>query len=103
MSLDKSQAGGIHEKVLVAPWANALGTSIAIGTSIRHAISHLKVAIIDGLYVISGSTNWSTSGETLQDNELIIHRSPTIAARYGAILDMNHAAMLKAMAARPVV
>lgn len=97
MSLDKSQAGGVHEKALVAGWAGSVGTTVAVGQSIKHAISHLKVCIIDGLYVISGSTNWSTSGETLQDNELVIHRNAGIAARYGAILDMNHAAMLTQM------
>lgn len=97
MSLDKSQSKGVHEKALVAPWASSEGTSVAVGTSIKHAISHLKVCIVDGLYVIGGSTNWSTSGETKQDNELIIQRSATIAARYGAILDANHAAMLQQM------
>jgi hypothetical protein len=101
MSLDKSQAGGVHEKALVASWAQTLGTSVAVGMSIKGAISHLKVAIIDGLYVLSGSTNWSTSGETKQDNELVIHRSDRVAARYGAILDANHAAMLTQMAATP--
>ncbi len=99
MSLDKSQAGGVHEKVLVAPWAASVGTSVAVGTSVKNAISHLKVCVIDGLYVISGSTNWSTSGETLQDNELVIHRNSGMASRYGAVLDLNHAAMLKEMAA----
>lgn len=102
MSLDRSQAGGVHEKALVAEWAQSLGTSVAVGHSIKGAISHLKVCVIDGLYVISGSTNWSTSGETKQDNELVIHRNPRIAARYGAVLDLNHAAMLKQMADRPV-
>jgi phosphatidylserine/phosphatidylglycerophosphate/cardiolipin synthase-like enzyme len=97
MSLDKSQAGGVHEKALVAPWASSLGTSVAVGTSVKSAISHLKVCIIDGLYVVSGSTNWSTSGETKQDNELVIHRNAALASRYGAVLDMNHAAMLTQM------
>lgn len=99
MSLDKSQAAGVHERALVQPWASSLGTTVAVGTSVKHAISHLKVAVVDGLYVISGSTNWSTSGETLQDNELVIHRNAAIAARYGAILDLNHAAMLAQMTA----
>lgn len=99
MSLDRSQAGGVHEKALVAKWAASVGTTVAVGTSIKHAISHLKVCIVDGLYVISGSTNWSTSGETQQDNELVIHRSAAIAARYGAVLDLNHAAMLVQMGA----
>jgi phosphatidylserine/phosphatidylglycerophosphate/cardiolipin synthase-like enzyme len=100
MSLDKSQAGGVHEKALVAPWAKSIGTTVAVGTSIKNAISHLKVCIVDGLYVISGSTNWSASGETKQDNELVIHRNAAIAARYGAVLDLNHAAMLAAAAAK---
>jgi hypothetical protein len=48
MSLDKSQAGGVHEKVLLKNWSNtAFGNSIAIGTSeVHHAISHLKVLIV---------------------------------------------------------
>lgn len=100
MSLDSSQAGGVHERALLAPWADSVGTTVAVGRSVKSAISHLKVAIIDGLYVISGSTNWSSSGETKQDNELVIHRSDRLAARYGAVLDLNHAAMLGQMAAK---
>lgn len=98
MSLDKSQSRGVHEKALVSSWASSTGTTVAVGNSIKGAISHLKVAIVDGLYVISGSTNWSTSGETKQDNELTIHKSQAIAARYAAVLDANHAAMLQQMA-----
>jgi phosphatidylserine/phosphatidylglycerophosphate/cardiolipin synthase-like enzyme len=100
MSLDRSQAGGVHEKALVAEWAQSAGTTVAVGTSAKGAISHLKVCVVDGLYVLSGSTNWSASGETKQDNELVIHRNARLASRYAAVLDLNHAAMLKQMAAR---
>ena len=101
MSLDRSQAGGVHEKLILAKWpADAFGTSVAIGTSAKHAISHLKVLIVDGIYVISGSTNWSLSGEQLQDNELTVHQNAVVAAQYRSVLDLNHTEMLKQMAAR---
>jgi phosphatidylserine/phosphatidylglycerophosphate/cardiolipin synthase-like enzyme len=97
MSLDSSQAGGVHERVLLLPWAKAEGTTIAVGHSIKSAISHMKVAVVDGLYVIDGSTNWSLSGEQKQDNQLGVRRNTAIARHYSDILDANHAAMLKQM------
>jgi PLD-like domain len=101
MSLDRSQAGGKHERELLAHWNNdSIGSSIAIGTSIHHAISHLKVCIVDGIYTIRGSTNWSLSGEGRQDNELTISRDPVMAIETRSILDVNHDYMLKQMAAR---
>ncbi|HEX4731767.1 MAG TPA: phospholipase D-like domain-containing protein [Solirubrobacterales bacterium] len=100
MSLDKSQAGGVHEKVLLANWSNdAFGNSIAIGTSeVHHAISHMKVLIVDGVYTVTGSTNWSISGESEQDNQLTLSRNAVVAAELRAILDLNHDWMLKQMA-----
>ena len=99
MSLDKSQAGGVHERKLLANVEGTPGTNVAIGNSTGHAISHLKVLIVDSLYVVSGSTNWSLSGEQKQDNQLTLQNDPIIAAEYRTILDRNHAAMLKQMAA----
>ena len=100
MSLDKSQAGGKHEKELLAKWSNdKFGNSIAIGTSeVKHAISHLKVLIVDGVYAVSGSTNWSISGESEQDNQLTVSRNAVIASELRAVLDLNHDWMLKQMA-----
>jgi phosphatidylserine/phosphatidylglycerophosphate/cardiolipin synthase-like enzyme len=99
MSLDKSQAGGVHEKQLLAKWQNDLiGNSIAIGESTRGAISHMKIVIVDGVYTVRGSTNWSLAGEQKQDNELTIHNNAVIAAETRAELDRNHDAMLKQMA-----
>lgn len=100
MSLDSSQAGGKHERALLEWWTEGGGTSVAVGRSVKHAISHLKVAVVDGLYVLSGSTNWSLSGESEQDNELVLWRNAAVAARYSAVLDINHAEMQKQMAAK---
>lgn len=100
MSLDKSQSKGVHEKELLAKWNGGyIGHSIAIGTSAMNAISHLKILIVDGVYTVKGSTNWSLSGEQKQDNELTLSKSAVIAAETRAILDINHDFMLKQMAA----
>jgi phosphatidylserine/phosphatidylglycerophosphate/cardiolipin synthase-like enzyme len=99
MSLDRSQATGAHEKQILASWGNnAFGNSIAIGTSsVHNAISHLKIVIVDGVYTVKGSTNWSLSGEQQQDNELSLSRNAVVAAETRAILDLNHDFMLKQM------
>ena len=99
MSLDRSQSSGAHEKQILASWNNnAFGNSIAIGTSsVHNAISHLKIVIVDGVYTVKGSTNWSLSGEEQQDNELSLSRNAVIAAETRAILDLNHDFMLKQM------
>jgi phosphatidylserine/phosphatidylglycerophosphate/cardiolipin synthase-like enzyme len=100
MSLDKSQAGGKHEGALLKEWSNSdFGNSIAIGTSsVHHAISHLKVLIVDGVYTVTGSTNWSISGESEQDNQLTLSRNAVVASELRAVLDLNHDWMLKQMA-----
>jgi phosphatidylserine/phosphatidylglycerophosphate/cardiolipin synthase-like enzyme len=100
MSLDKSQAGGVHEKALLTKWSNTeFGNSIAVGTSsVHHAISHLKVLIVDGVYTVTGSTNWSISGESEQDNQLTLNRNAVVASELRAVLDLNHDWMLKQMA-----
>jgi phosphatidylserine/phosphatidylglycerophosphate/cardiolipin synthase-like enzyme len=100
MSLDRSQAAGRAEKQILASWNNdAFGNSIAIGTSsVHNAISHLKIVIIDGVYTVKGSTNWSLAGEQQQDNELSLSRNAVVAAETRAILDLNHDFMLKQMA-----
>jgi hypothetical protein len=101
ITLDKSQAGGVHERAILEKFKNEMrGNSVAIGTSERSAIMHRKMVIVDGMWRISGSTNWSTSGESLQDNELTIINSATVCAEARPILDIEHDHALSQMAAR---
>jgi phosphatidylserine/phosphatidylglycerophosphate/cardiolipin synthase-like enzyme len=103
MSLDRSQSkSGKTERQILAAWDNDnFGNSIAIGTSSKHAISHLKMVIVDGIYTVKGSTNWSLGGEQKQDNELTVCNNAVVAAEARAVLDRNHDFMLKQMAAAP--
>lgn len=100
LSLDKSQAAGQAEQAILQQFNHDLiGNSIAIGRSSRGAISHDKLLVVDGLYLISGSTNWSYGGEELQDNQLTLSREPLAAAEARTVIDMDHDDMLKQMAA----
>jgi phosphatidylserine/phosphatidylglycerophosphate/cardiolipin synthase-like enzyme len=101
MSLDSTQAKGVAERTLLAPWLNdKIGNSIAIGHSEKSAIMHLKMVIIDGVDVVTGSTNWSEGGESRQDNQLTVIRDPLVCAEARSRVDIIHDDMLKQMAAQ---
>ncbi len=99
LCLDRSQAGGVHERLLVAKWTSdpSLNSRLVVGTSRKHAISHTKMLVVDGLVVCGGSTNWSTSGETLQNNELTVIFDRTVAHEASVKVQMTH----DEMAAQP--
>jgi phosphatidylserine/phosphatidylglycerophosphate/cardiolipin synthase-like enzyme len=101
ITLDSSQAGGVHEKALLEKYRHEFtGNSVAIGRSERGAIVHRKMVLVDGLWYLGGSTNWSTSGETLQDNELVVIQSASVVARAASVLSIAHDAALQQMAKR---
>lgn len=101
MSLDSTQAAGKAESALLAPWLNDnAGNSIAVGHSEKSAIMHLKMVIIDGVDLVTGSTNWSTGGETRQDNQLTVIRDPLACAEARSRIDIIHDTMLKQMCAK---
>ena len=69
VTLDKSQAGGKHEKQLrdldksTEDGLAAFNTHFVIGQSATHQISHTKGFVADSKVGAEGSTNWSVSGE----------------------------------------
>ena len=67
VTLDRSQAGGKHEKSLldsdIADDPTAFNTYFVVGQSATHQISHTKGFVADGKVGGEGSTNWSASGE----------------------------------------
>jgi hypothetical protein len=67
ITLDKSQAGGVHEKRLLESDAaqdpEGFSTHFVIGQSSTGQISHTKGFVADGLVGAEGSTNWSAAGE----------------------------------------
>lgn len=101
VTLDRSQAGGVHEREILERWKHEFaGNSVAIGTSEKSRIMHRKVLLVDGVWRITGSTNWSLDGEQRQDNELTVLSSPSACAEARAMLDLAHDHCLQQMAAR---
>lgn len=93
LTLDSSQAGGVHERQILAAEGYP-NSSIAIGTSEHGRIMHMKVLVIDGTILVGGSTNWSDAAEHLQDNELTVSLHPARAAEARLRISEIHRHML---------
>ena len=107
VTLDRSQAGGVHEaKLLNADKAKlaSFGTHFVVGQSLTHQISHTKGFVADGRVASEGSTNWSASGEgtfvlagkpggpgyAAQNNTLSVIQDRDTIARFQAELIQEH-------------
>lgn len=103
VTLDKSQAGGVHERAILA--ANvakdpvAYNAHFAVGQSATHQISHTKGGVLDGRVGFEGSTNWSASGEGTiptmgarksQNNTLMCFIDTETCSRFTAELVAEH-------------
>lgn len=64
-----------------------------------HAIAHNKVMVIDGATVITGSFNFTTAAELHNAENMIVLRSPELAAQYTANWE-RHRAHARAYARR---
>jgi hypothetical protein len=108
-TLDKSQAGGVHERAILAADETAdpaFYNSFVIGQSATHQISHTKGGVLAAQGVgFEGSTNWSASGEgtgislkpgpavpgfKAQNNTLLVSANPVFLSRFSARLDTEH-------------
>ncbi|CAB3784194.1 hypothetical protein [Pararobbsia alpina] len=116
ITLDKSQAGGVHERKLLASDAAqdpiGFSTHFVIGQSSTHQISHTKGFVADGKVGAEGSTNWSASGEgtfvvkgapggvgyKAQNNTQSVFTDPDAVARFQAELLAEHLAASKVRA-----
>jgi phosphatidylserine/phosphatidylglycerophosphate/cardiolipin synthase-like enzyme len=72
--------GGMNDNVLAL--TNQPNVKARIKAE-QNDLMHLKAYAIDGRWLRTGSTNFSWSGETRQDNDIIIIDSPQAAEQFG--------------------
>jgi hypothetical protein len=126
VTLDKSQAGGTHERALLDLdreknlalfdthfVTQAHAREFVIGQSATHQISHTKGFVADGKVAGEGSTNWSVAGEgtfvlkgqpggpgfKAQNNTQTIITDPDAISRFSSQLIAEHMIAQKQAAA----
>ncbi len=71
-----------HQLTKVHPWKHPI-TTVGIPISpIGDRGVHSKMAILDGVLVITGSHNWSSSADFLNDETLVFIQNPIVAPHY---------------------
>ena len=105
ITLDSSQAGGVHERGLIAAWidpdkATPRTSIVSVGRSERGAIQHMKAVVVYGIVTVTGSTNWSDGGETKQDNQCTIAVNRAEAFELQHRMDAIHLDQLQKAAAK---
>jgi len=121
-SLDRSQAGGVHEKKIIALDQQLdpvdFGNSFVLLESATKQISHTKGGVFVGQGMgFEGSTNWSASGEgtgislkadvdnpsgfKAQNNTLLVSTNGVFLSRFSAQLDAEHQIGLQQQARVP--
>lgn len=101
LCLDSSQAGGVHEREIIAAYPGAeMGNQIVIGRSSKGAINHDKLIVVNRLLTICGSTNLSAGGEGKQNNEATIVYDRAFAGETINRIEIIHSEMAAQMAAQ---
>ena len=61
-----------------------MNVGIPVRIDAQHAIAHNKIMVIDGATVITGSFNFTKNAEENNAENLLVIRSPDLAAKYTA-------------------
>ena len=61
-----------------------MNVGIPVRIDAQHAIAHNKIMVIDGATVITGSFNFTKNAEANNAENLLVIRSPELAAKYAA-------------------
>ena len=117
VTLDQSQASGIHEKALLdadrKKDLKQFNSHVVVGMSATRQISHTKGFVADGRVGGEGSTNWSASGQgtflanrtaaggpgyKAQNNTQTVFTDPDAVVRFQTELIAEHLAALRGSA-----
>ena len=88
-ALNEAGRRGVHIRIVLDPREphafNRLG-DLSDNVRVKRSgpLMHLKAYVVDGAILRTGSANFSVSGETRQDNDLVVIRDHVAAARFEA-------------------